>query len=236
MVTQFCPQCGSHVGPEERFCRVCGSTLPQQQAAPQDRPPYGSPGATWGAPQPQDYPQDFSGGQLWVAPAEQWGAAVQAPVQYMGFWIRVLAALIDGVILGVINNIVTIPIGPGFEVERDFDNTVTDIYFNGGAFFLALALTSTISIAYYVIGYSRWGQTVGKLALGIKVVDANGRLLSPGKAFVRWLGNIVSALIFCIGYLMVAWDPRKQGLHDKMAGSFVIKSRNQPPAAPGDWV
>lgn len=235
MVTQFCPQCGSHVGPEERFCRVCGTTLTPQRAVLQDAPgPYAAPpGATWGAPEQQ---WGYPGGPQGWPPARPWDAAVQAPVQYMGFWIRVVAALIDGIILSVVNNIVTRPIGPGFEVERDFSDRVTSIQFNPGNFFLTLAVTSAISIAYFVVGYSRWGQTVGKLALGIKVVDANGRLLSPGKAFIRWLGAIVSALILFIGYLMVAWDPRKQALHDKMAGSFAIKSRNQPPAAPGEWV
>jgi uncharacterized RDD family membrane protein YckC len=65
---------------------------------------------------------------------------------------------------------------------------------------------------------------VGKLAVGIKVVDINGGLLSPSAAFIRWIGYWVSGLLIGIGYLMVAWDPRKQGLHDKMAGSFVVKA------------
>ena len=64
--------------------------------------------------------------------------------------------------------------------------------------------------------------TPGKMALGIKVTDLNGRRIGFGKATGRSLGKIVSGVIFYIGFIMIAFTEKKQGLHDKMAGCLVV--------------
>ena len=65
--------------------------------------------------------------------------------------------------------------------------------------------------------------TLGKRAMGIKVTDVNGNRISFGQATGRHFGKWISSIILLIGYLMMLWDERKQTLHDKMAGTLVVK-------------
>jgi uncharacterized RDD family membrane protein YckC len=64
--------------------------------------------------------------------------------------------------------------------------------------------------------------TLGKMAVGIKVTDMNGERISFGKATGRHFAKIISAIILLIGYIMAAFDSKKQALHDKMAGTLVL--------------
>jgi len=66
--------------------------------------------------------------------------------------------------------------------------------------------------------------TIGKRALGLKVTDMNGHRISFANASGRFFGKYISAFIIFIGYLMMLWDDKKQTLHDKMAGTLVVKS------------
>ena len=78
-------------------------------------------------------------------------------------------------------------------------------------------------ILYKSLCLANWnGQTIGKKACNIKVVDQSLRPCSMGQAFGRSFAEILSTLILLIGYLMVAFDDRKQALHDKMAGTLHI--------------
>lgn len=89
---------------------------------------------------------------------------------------------------------------------------------------LGAILGLTINWLYCTLMESSSKQaTLGKMALGIVVVDANVNRISFGKATGRFLGSIVSGLIIGIGYIMAAFTERKQGLHDKMAGTYVVK-------------
>lgn len=118
-------------------------------------------------------------------------------VVYGGFWCRFFANLIDGVILSIIGWIL--------------------------AFVPPYWLGSVIGIVY-VIGFWTWkGQTPGKMFLGVKIVKTDGSSIGIGRAILRYIGYFVSAIILFIGYLMIAWDSRKQGLHDKIAGTCVVE-------------
>jgi uncharacterized RDD family membrane protein YckC len=70
---------------------------------------------------------------------------------------------------------------------------------------------------------SQYQATLGKMALGIKVVDQNNERISLGRAVLRNLSKYLSYLILCIGYIMIIFDERKQGLHDKIADTFIVK-------------
>ena len=70
---------------------------------------------------------------------------------------------------------------------------------------------------------SKWQATVGKKMLGLKVTDENGERIGFGRANARYWSKIISFLVLCVGYLMVAFTERKQGLHDKIAGTLVVK-------------
>ena len=71
---------------------------------------------------------------------------------------------------------------------------------------------------------SKHQATLGKIAMGIKVVDHNNQRLEFSKALLRNLSKLLSAFILCIGYIMIIFDERKQGLHDKIADTFVVKN------------
>lgn len=77
----------------------------------------------------------------------------------------------------------------------------------------------------YMIGFWTWkGQTPGKMAMGIRIVAADGGPIGLGRAIIRYLGFFVSAAILYLGFIMIAFDGRKQGLHDKIAGTFVVRT------------
>ena len=127
----------------------------------------------------------------------------EEPIIYGGFWDRFGAAFLDGLILLVPNLLITFTIGPG----------AGDV--------LALA----IAWLYSALMESSPSQaTLGKKALGLKVVDSEGQRISFGQATGRHFGKIISAIIIFIGYFMMLWDEKKQTLHDKMANTYVVKS------------
>ena len=80
-----------------------------------------------------------------------------------------------------------------------------------------------INIAYYTYFHGNTGQTPGKMICKLKVVRVNGEPLGYGKAFLRWIGYIVSWVVFALGFLWVIFDRQKQAWHDKIAGSYVLK-------------
>ena len=125
-----------------------------------------------------------------------------------GFWRRFAGLLIDGILLGVVNGILRAVIGSG-----------------GGAI-----LGLVVDIVYFtVLIGGRRGQTVGQMALGIRVIDFNtGGPIGYGRAFVRWLVAIVSALALFIGYLWMLWDKEKQCWHDKAANDVVVPVQYYP--------
>jgi uncharacterized RDD family membrane protein YckC len=81
-----------------------------------------------------------------------------------------------------------------------------------------------ITWLYFTISESSpWQATLGKKLLGLKVADEAGNRIGFGKANGRYWSKILSALILCIGFIMVAFTEKKQGLHDKIAGTLVFK-------------
>ena len=143
---------------------------------------------------------------------------VQLPTTYAGFWKRFCAVFIDGIIVWIIQFVVAIVIGIFIGL------TAPEIL---GEEVLLLLLEFLISIfinwLYFAGMESSSAQaTLGKLALGIKVTDLNGRPISFGKATGRYLGKIISSIILGIGYLMAGWTEKKQALHDMMADCLVV--------------
>ncbi len=83
---------------------------------------------------------------------------------------------------------------------------------------------AVIAVFYYVFFTGYGGQTPGKMALRIKVIRTDGSAIGYGRAFLREVpGKFLSGILLGIGYLMVAFDRQKQGLHDKIADTYVIK-------------
>ncbi len=210
-----CPQCGfsKEIAPEripdgvkKVVCPRCKEpfTLPEQAPRISAEP---APGA-----QPE----------LAAAPA-----AVAPPVASTvvdqpkaGFWIRVVASLLDSLLAGLAQFVFA------------FILNITAGHLMGGldpqgsaAYGMLTALFGIVfGIAYSVFFTGYCGQTPGKMVVRIKVIRTSGAEISYGRAFLREVpGKFLSGLILGIGYLMVAFDDRKQGLHDRIADTYVVK-------------
>jgi uncharacterized RDD family membrane protein YckC len=132
-------------------------------------------------------------------------AGLHANVEYGGFWIRFVAAIIDGILLMVINMLLLLIFG-----QESIIGNILSILLGWGYF---AGMESSFNQA-----------TLGKKALGLKVVGLDGEKISFAKATGRYFSKILSALILLIGYIMAGFDAKKRALHDIIASTYVIKS------------
>ena len=126
---------------------------------------------------------------------------------------RLLAAIFDLLILGIIG------VGILFSSVRVLDAHYLQLIRN-----LPLPLAVVfmlISMAYYVYFIGSSGQTIGKMIMKIRVVAKGGERVTFFKAWLRWCGYIISAAFFLLGFVWIAFDPKNQGWHDKLAGTRV---------------
>lgn len=141
-------------------------------------------------------------------------------VVYGGFWVRVVAKLIDNLITGVAQTVIRLPIALLFGVLDSTGNGFASL-----ALLINVVLSLAVPAAYSTWFVGRFGATPGKMALGLKVVRADGTSLSYGRAFARYVSEILSGLILLIGYIMAAFDAEKRTLHDHLCDTRVIVSR-----------
>jgi uncharacterized RDD family membrane protein YckC len=189
MSTIYCPNCGFQTDDGARFCQKCGREL-----------------------------AGLGGGAV-LAPAAGYAApaAAYAASGYGGFWIRVLAAILDSIVLGVIFT----PVAFMFAVPMmsgDFHSGMPFMSFTAWPLWFGLKL-----VYYAAMESSSHQATLGKLICGLRVTDINGRRLSFPHAAGRYLAKILSSITLGIGYLMAGFTARKQGLHDIVAGTLVVK-------------
>jgi hypothetical protein len=78
------------------------------------------------------------------------------------------------------------------------------------------------SLVYYIVAWSRSGQTIAKTTLGIKVVGPDGQPPSGGQAVLRYVGYLVSAVVVSLGFIWILFDSKRQGWHDKIAKTYVV--------------
>lgn len=135
-------------------------------------------------------------------------------MQYAGFWRRLLALILDTIVLWIVGAVVGFIIGFVLALVAPGSGVGT---------LLATIVGAIIGLLYYPLQECSGAQaTVGKRALGIMVTDLDGRRVSFGRALGRNLAKFISGVILCIGYLMAAFTARKQALHDMMAGCLVV--------------
>jgi uncharacterized RDD family membrane protein YckC len=143
--------------------------------------------------------------------------------RYGGFWIRAVAYIIDTVILSLGNVIIeaifqargTAALGGAILNPQGSQSPVY------GA---VVAVEIVITIAYFVGLWSYTGATLGQRLFRLRVVDADtGQPISLGKALLRWVGIFISSIACFVGLIWVAFDSRKQGWADKIAGTLVLR-------------
>ncbi len=151
----------------------------------------------------------------------------EAPVRYAGFWRRLGADLVDNLILFPA---LSLPLPVLAQPHVRFGSLVGQLAQTLAAHAGQQLLILLFGVAYSVFFWMRYLGTPGKLLFRCKVVDAQTHAaLTFSQSLLRNLGYIVSALPCMLGFLWIAWDPRKQGFHDKIAGSVVLYTA---PAAP----
>ena len=191
-MTVTCGRCGWQ-GEEARYCARCGNDLSAAPGTPQAtfpppplRPP--APGPVTGAPR------------------------VFTAIRPAGFWIRVVAVLIDGVVLIVAQGIL---FGAGWMLWGS--GLSAGMAVKGATQLFSSLIGAAYTIAFHWI----WGQTPGKMALQIRVVSMEGGPLSFGQAVGRYFATFLSALILGIGFVMAGVRSDKRALHDLLAGTRV---------------
>jgi len=170
-----CKSCGHDNPTNARFCANCGLNLEPATEQP----------------------------ALAAVPSVE-PATSEVAVEYMGFWIRFVATIIDGIIISFVSF----------------------------AFSHIWGLLSPIFLVvpwlYNWLFTGLRGQTLGKMAVGIKVVNAEGSMPGLGIAALREIpGKIVSSIVICLGFFWIIWDVRKQGWHDKITRTYVVRVKSR---------
>lgn len=158
-------------------------------------------------------------------------SAVPGPYGYGGFWRRFCAVFVDGIILWVANQIVVFIVftifgltysigGPRFRPGQGGDM---------GKLFLMIGIMQIISLAialsYEIAFIRKFDATPGKMAMGVKLLRADGGKLSVGRIIGRYFAKILSGLVLAIGYIMAGVDEEKRALHDRICDTRVVKAR-----------
>jgi uncharacterized RDD family membrane protein YckC len=193
--TFFCNKCGTLNTVGAQFCSHCG--------APTSPTPGVAPAAA------------FSSGN----PASPYSTVAAAG--YGGFWIRVVAAIIDAILLRVVVAPVGMVFG-GLGLAGGMMGGIPHMglgLLGGGITIVLLVFGSWLYEAF--MESSSYQATLGKMIFGMKVTDLNGNRISFGRATGRHFAKWISGMILCIGYIMVGFTERKQGLHDLLAGTLV---------------
>ncbi len=142
----------------------------------------------------------------------------ESPREYASFWERFFAFVIDCLILLILAGVLLVLyVLLGTSLSQADPETQAM-----GAFsqLILLFFWPAACAVYFVVFWTRYGQTPGKMVVSLKVVQTDGSSLSLNKALVRFIGFITVPLLF----LIIAFDSRKQGLHDKMAGTYVVRA------------
>ena len=145
--------------------------------------------------------------------------------KYGGFWVRFLALIIDSIIIGIATapiKYILFPSTANFDLSAI--GTAAEAATTGPAFTQADQFQALVNLLYFVLLTFFFGATLGKMALGLKVTDLNGKKPDIFNVIIReTIGKFVSAILIGIGFIWVGLDSRKQGLHDKIAKTLVVK-------------
>jgi uncharacterized RDD family membrane protein YckC len=137
------------------------------------------------------------------------GAGVGVAMDYASFGKRFGAKILDTLIMYGVN--FGVLLGMGTVGGEDLTTAL-----------IASAVNMAFAFGYPIFFLGKWGQTLGKMAVGIKVVTPTGEPLGYGRAAGRVLAEIVTGFTLGIGYLMVLWDEEKRSLHDRIASTRVV--------------
>jgi uncharacterized RDD family membrane protein YckC len=134
---------------------------------------------------------------------------------YAGFWMRFWAYLLDLLVIGSLNRLVIYPLF-----------RVLDVSTSDSSMFAAVSIATAITYyLYFVLMTKKFNQTIGKMVFGLKVTTISGESMTWSTIIFReFIGRFISKVII-VGFIIVAFLPKKQGLHDVFADTSVIHER-----------
>ena len=194
LTIKICPGCRTHNLPTSQYCYKCGLKLPEEAIVPD-------------------------------------AAMLANPA---GFWRRLFSFIIDNIFIAIITFVISsLVFAILFSIFPDLigENTISE--FTGDTFvsFAEMTLLDWLSylgallidIAYWTVAIGWKGKTVGKMMLGMKVVKIDGSRVGYWRAFGRYWGYVLCYMTFGIGFLVIAFNKQKRGLHDLVCNTMVIK-------------
>jgi uncharacterized RDD family membrane protein YckC len=204
----YCSKCGNAIDNRASFCSICGQPTPAVGTQPAGV---------------------LAANPVAVAPP----TANYPVVHYAGFWLRLVAHIVDGFVMGVGLVVIAIALvfltglGPALSRLHPGEDPGEIGALLGITFifsFLGIAVVgSWLYFAY--LESSDWHATVGKKVLNIKVTDTEGRPISFGRASGRFFARIITNMIpLGIGYIIAGFTEKKQAIHDMIAGCLVLKT------------
>jgi uncharacterized RDD family membrane protein YckC len=213
----YCSKCGVNLAAGAAFCGSCGT-------------PTGTPAAAIAR---ASAPPSYIGGSSHAAYADPAGLIASRGFSYAGFWLRVVASLIDAVIMGFAGGILFVPLffltGLGAHINSLAErHGQPDPAFVVGLIGMILVFaTLSMLIQWLYHAYLESGEkqgTWGKQALGLYVTDLMGNPITFGRASGRFFAKVVTGMIpLGIGYIMAGFTERKQALHDMIASCLVLR-------------
>jgi uncharacterized RDD family membrane protein YckC len=196
----FCNRCGKETDARGTFCQWCGNDLriPAQ-------PVYSSPPVGSSYPLPPPPP----------------------PSPYAGFWVRLMAWFIDTIILGIIAFFIGVFLGVLYYASYNpYRYNYYYDYTSSPAFVVTFYVLFIPIVWLYFAAQesSEYQATIGKRAMRIKVTDIYGKPISFMRATGRWASKIISAIVLGLGFIIIGFTDRKQGLHDMIVDTLVLYS------------
>jgi uncharacterized RDD family membrane protein YckC len=199
MSAMFCYECGKVLNPEAKYCRSCGAS--------QVSPDICSP--------PLPDPEPSVAGRATEPPlaGERLTEQVQPIIVYASIYRRFLASVIDSALLLMLCLLASLCFPVNLHDESD----------------IVLPVLGLLLLPYKIVTESSgWQATLGKRWVGIKVTSLQGERIGIGRATARFFAQILSGITLNVGYLMAGFTPRRQGLHDYIAGTLVTNASSTP--------
>lgn len=141
----------------------------------------------------------------------------RATFRLAGFWIRALAFMVDGVIVAALTTFVTLPLEKLVGTANLWHPLTVTFFYIG-----------LIGSIYFIVMTKAWGQTVGKMLFGLKVIRQDGQPLDWLTVLFReGVGRFLAQYVLWLGYVWVAFHPHKKGWHDLVADTYVVYDREE---------
>jgi uncharacterized RDD family membrane protein YckC len=150
-------------------------------------------------------------------------------VRVAGFWLRLIAGVLDAAILAFFFVVLDVMVAlilrhPLPRLGQLGPDYLVDVAVNGDALaVVGLVVLAMLGFLYFFIFHALRGQTPGKRAVRVRVIDAYGRRPSLGRALVRTAAYLPSLLVLALGFFWIGFDREKRGLHDWVADTYVIR-------------